>query len=137
MGSNSLSPNYVEETEQLATITNDCFNLWLNTYDRVEDKYLENGFNHNGEDNNLASNQYRVVVRVGIEDNNINGLDGDYHFWYQTKDGRWAHKNGRKEPLLLPYGDTPFTNESIGWKKGDSTPFYDSTIYCYVITVRY
>lgn len=103
---------------------------------------------YNGEYKALASNQYRVLLRTGIKLVG-NNYEADYHFWYQTLDGRWAHKSGEKPPCLFPWGVTPKTQSSGGWsldfivRDGDGNlnnlyfgEFYDNpTIHCYVITV--
>ena len=122
------------------------FEDWLNAnnYNWV----LEESFTGNGEDNPLSSNQYRVVLRSGIH--NLSRDDGslsvscDYHFWYQTRDGRWANKHGAYPPELLPDGVTPFTTGSSGWtytysddygKVYTYEDFYDGEIYSYIITI--
>ena len=94
----------------------------------------ETAFTYNGEYRNISSNQYRIVLRTGLHSSD-NGYDGNFHLWYQTNDGRWAHKNGTNEPILLPYGVTPFTENSGGWDLSHHTNYYDSDIYCYIATI--
>ena len=99
----------------------------------------ESSFSGNGESNPLEPNQYRVVLRTGIHnvqnDSGVFVKDYDFHFWYQTYDGRWANKHGFTAPELLPFGTTPFSTGSSGWKYRSYPDFYDSPIYCYIITV--
>ena len=79
------------------------------------------------------------MLRTGIHnvqnDNGVFVKDYDFHFWYQTYDGRWANKHGFTAPELLPFGTTPFSTGSSGWNLGSYPDFYDSPIYCYIITV--
>ncbi len=102
----------------------------------------ESGFSSNGENKVLQSNQYRVVMRTGI--NYFLGvLVCDYHFWYQTYDGTWSNKHGRGTEVHLPVGTTPFSQGTSGWSLeaivNDTvytyTDFYDGEIYSYIITV--
>ena len=97
----------------------------------------------------LAPNQYRVVLRTGFHNFYDDGqlliiANYDYHFWYQTYDGRWANKHGDEEPEWLPNGTTPFSLGSSGWALNatgiDGTEyvhedFYDGTINSYIITI--
>ena len=80
-----------------------------------------------------------MVLRAGIHyektlKNTI--IHYDYHFWYQTYDGRWANKHGSMEQELLPVGTTPFTEGSSGWALGNYEDFYDGEVYSYIITVN-
>lgn len=98
----------------------------------------EDDFVHNGENSILAHDQYRVVLRTGVV--LVNGIcKADFHFWYQTVDGRWAHKNGENPPALLPWGVTPNTPLSGGWdltvESNFVSDFYKSDIYCYIVTL--
>ena len=128
------------------------FEAWL-----TEEGYTweyESAFSGNGEYRTLTSNQYRIVLRTGIhnvlveheEDLYLYKLQFDYHFWYQTFDGRWANKHGWTEtsaPELLPIGTTPNTQNSSGWaldfiidnQVHTCQNFYDSPYYCYIITL--
>ena len=101
----------------------------------------ESNFVKNGESTVLSSNQYRIVLRVGLHliNENADSLNADkcrydYHFWYQTADGRWAHKNGTNAPVLLPWGVTPSSYEGGGWMLDGDNDFYDSDIYSYIVT---
>ena len=97
----------------------------------------ESSFSGNGENTSLAGNQYRVVLRTGFHNMIVSGNIGavyDYHFWYQTYNGRWANKHGAGPTELLLSGTTPFTEGSSGWTLGNYTDFYDGTIYSYIIT---
>ena len=99
----------------------------------------ESSFTGNGENTSLAGNQYRVVLRTGFHNMLVSGAIGavyDYHFWYQTYNGRWANKHGAGPTELLPSGTTPFTEGSSGWTFGNYTDFYDGTIYSYIITMN-
>ena len=99
----------------------------------------ESSFTGNGENTSLAGNQYRVVLRTGFHNMIVSGaIDAvyDYHFWYQTYNGRWANKHGAGPTELLPSGTTPFTEGSSGWTFGNYTDFYDGTIYSYIITIN-
>jgi len=47
----------------------------------------------------IASNKYRVALRIIWDDKNNDGIvnaneSRDYHWWYQTSDGSWAEKHG-------------------------------------------
>ena len=99
----------------------------------------ETGFSGNGENNPVGMNQYRVVMRTGIQiiikDNRVY-KQFDFHFWYQTYDGRWANKHGKQAPELLPIGVTPFSTSTSGWDADGFANFYDGPIYSYIITVN-
>ena len=107
----------------------------------------EEDFTGNGDYITLSANQYRVVLRTGVHNLHVDGevvLAGyyDYHFWYQTYDGRWANKHGKYDCEWLPAGTTPFSTDSSGWalnfEHNDEMytydNFYDGIIYCYIIT---
>ena len=99
---------------------------------------LESSFYGNGESRPLDVNQYRVVLRTGIHlfpPEIGECMFSDYHFWYQTKDGRWANKHGDTAPELLSVGTTPFSSSTSGWDLSGYTNFYNSQVYCYIITV--
>ena len=102
----------------------------------------ESNFSYNGESVPLASNQYRIVLRTGLHLLNENAdpfdserCDYDYHFWYQTSDGRWAHKSGDLSAVLLPWGVTPSSYVGGGWMLNGDDDFYNSSICCYIITL--
>lgn len=97
----------------------------------------------------IHENQYRVVLRVGgslnvyptlVEWNNeyyiVYVTDYDYHFWYQTNDGRWANKHGERAVELMDYGITPEDDSAPGWALGDQTGYYCSDIYYYAISIN-
>lgn len=98
----------------------------------------ETDFTGNGENRILKPNQYRVVLRGGLTiPKDKNYFDADYHFWYQTKDGRWANKHGIQYSELLSFGTTPSTTGTSGWElyeKGDD--FYNCDISYYIITLN-
>ena len=75
----------------------------------------------------------------------------DYHFWYQTYDGRWANKHGHlsvSAPELLDYGETPYSTSTSGWNLSsyimdesgnyvlvsEIGNFYNSPMYFFIIT---
>ena len=98
---------------------------------------IEDSFTKNGEAVALSTNQYRVVLRTGFHLTEAidDPYSTDYHFWYQTIDGRWTHKNGDLLPVLLPWGVFPESFEGGGWALDDDDDYYDGDVYCYVITV--
>ena len=114
------------------------FETWLD--DNHYTHTFESSFTGNGENNPLNDNQYRIVLRTGFH--NIYDYRGilvkapDYHFWYQTYDGRWANKHGGYPSKLLPEGVTPFSENTSGWANGYYENFYDSEIYSYIITLN-
>ena len=137
--------NYVYNSNyslsQIAERTKKAFETWLKsndyTYYQAKGTYI-------------GVNQYRVVLRVGrtVLPFQINGqtyyteLFYDYHFWYQTNDGRWANKHGGMPSELLNYGITPESSNTSGWQleysdiDGNSYTyhnFYNSQIYYYII----
>lgn len=145
IGNNDYS-TYVKN--DISENTKADFENWLDSEDYTWD--YESSFTGNGEYTSLSSNQYRVVLRTGFHNLYYNGevIDEykgyyDYHFWYQTHDGRWANKHGRSPSELLPSGTTPFSSGSSGWALdytvgGTSvryTDFYDGTVYSYIITL--
>ena len=93
----------------------------------------------------LDINEYRVVLRTGLyplEEPSDDGImfDYGYHFWYQTYDGRWAHKNGTMTEILLHSQCTP-NFPGNGWDRpayngkeaiGD---YYNSSIYYYILEI--
>ena len=62
----------------------------------------------------------------------------DYHYWYQTLDGRWANKHGSdSDEEWLTYGINPETANTTGWDLPPSyTGFYDSDILYFVISTE-
>ncbi|MHB1344414.1 MAG: DNRLRE domain-containing protein [Thermoleophilia bacterium] len=85
-----------------------------------------------GYQSNVSSTYNRVVMRVGFLDDNGNGTFQpdqelyDFHFWYQTKTGRWAEKHGE-----MPSQDAPALNAwsnpiDYSWNLGPYYGFYDS-----------
>ena len=130
--------------------TKQDFETWLNDNNYTWE--YESSFSDNGSNVALNSNQYRVVLRTGFHnlrfyDYEIRDGYYDYHFWYQTYDGRWANKHGNGKTEWLPSGTTPFSSGSSGWaisvifSVGNDTvsrvynDFYDGTIYSYIITI--
>lgn len=129
--------------DELAYTAHIDFTYWLNGASMEYSEYYtyDSSFSGNGDETPLNENQYRVVLRIGVQDvlggdNNYHRLYG-FHFWYQTSDGRWAHKAGQSIPKLLPYGVTPFDINSYGgWSFSGVAEFYNSPIYCYIITMH-
>ena len=139
-GNNDYLP-YIKE--DVSEKTREAFEAWLdaNKYDFTP----EHSFSGNGENQVLAENQYRVVLRTGIH--NLYVYNGprieitthkyyDYHFWYQTYDGRWANKHGDYPSEHMEVGITPFSSDESGWDLGNYDNFYDGTIYSYIITIN-
>lgn len=141
--SNSIQNN-------VATQTKSAFESWLDANGYTYE--LETNFTGNGSNRTLNENQYRIVLRTGVhniyytagvQNYFVQSKVADYHFWYQTYDGSWAHKPGGAPSEHLPIDDTPFTAGSSGWQlrftyRGNSyflTNFYSSTIYSYIITI--
>ena len=90
---------------------------------------------------------YRVVMRVGSMNAYMYGVlvnYWDYHYWYQTLDGRWANKHGTGgDPELLPVGISPPSASTTGWDldltEGGGpylTGFYNSDILYFVISTE-
>lgn len=150
---------YSEDTAIVANIAKEDFEQWLERagYTEGETYYYEENFVGNGENSPLNENQYRVILRIGlqnvyytdlfgnrhiVEDENEGEMYGkyDYHFWYQTYDGRWANKHGAEEdsaPELLGYGLAPHMENTGGWRITDTfDDFYNSEIFSYVITIN-
>lgn len=105
-------------------------NLGSNNYKRIANYYSP-----------IELDQYRVVLRVWFDDTLItNGLldyTGDpfleepennerwgYHWWYQTKDGTWAEKDGIRASRLIPGVADP---GSVNWY--ESTFIYSDCVY--------
>ncbi len=116
------------------------FEEWL-----TEECYVwsyEPDFSFNGESNIVKNNQYRVVLRTGI---NLvaTSIKFDYHFWYQTFDGTWSNKHGTLQEVHLEDGITPFSPFTSGWNLDyivfntlfTYNNFYDGEIYSYIITL--
>ena len=131
--------NYVYNTnyslQQIAERTKKAFETWLKdndyTYYQAKGTYI-------------GKNQYRVVLRVGrkqlyyqIGGQLYSEILYDYHFWYQTNDGRWANKHGAMPSELLSDGIKPESANTSGWQleyRGNTyNDFYNSSIYYYVI----
>ena len=93
----------------------------------------------NGDYRLLDINQYRIVLRAGIHKyppgDYADGVEMDYHFWYQTKDGTWANKHGGSAPVQLASGTTPSSTATSGWNNAQYPNVYDSQFYSYIITV--
>ena len=91
-------------------------------------------FCSNGESVELNTNEYRVVLRYGI--NYVYGyIFHDYHFWYQTYDGTWSNKHGQYSEVNLGSGVNPFTTGTTGWALANYSDFYDGEIFSYIITI--
>ena len=87
----------------------------------------------------MRSNQWIVCMRAGRQfvynsTKQRNEWQFDYHFWYRTDTGRWAHKNGMNDSKLLDAGDHPTNDSSPGWARSGKSPFYDSDIRYYRVS---
>ncbi len=98
----------------------------------------EYNFTGNGQ-NNLSDNQFRIVMKFG----EFPGYTrcGDYHFWYQTYNGRWANKHGDGDLNYsrdyLPRTITPYSTNTSGWSIVEGQYFYSSnTVYSFIITIN-
>lgn len=97
----------------------------------------ETDFTGNGENRLLKPNQYRVVLRGALKiPDGKEYFDTGYHFWYQTKDGRWANKHGICYSELLSFGTTPSTIGTSGWRFSEIDNFYNCDISYYIITLN-
>lgn len=118
-----------------------AFESWLNsswksamnaTWSRETD------FTGNGESKFLNYNQYRVVLRTGIEhDQSSNKICCDYQLWCQLYDGSWAcikAGDNNNSSIHLPSTNTPFSTSSQGWKFNTTDRFFTSEIYSYILT---
>ena len=94
----------------------------------------------NGDYRPLDISQYRVVLKVGIHKyppgDYADGVEMDYHFWYQTKDGTWANKHGTNAPVHLSSGTTPSSTQTSGWNYEEYENFYDSELFCFIVTIN-
>lgn len=84
----------------------------------------------------LDDNQYRIALRTGMHEVDGGVVRGDYHFWYQTYDGRWANKHGTTNSELLSKETTPYSDNTSGWSAGGYDGFYDSIIKIYIVTLE-
>ena len=87
----------------------------------------------------MRSNQWIVCMRAGRQFvynsyKECSEWDFDYHFWYRTDTGRWAHKNGLNDSKLLDADDHPTNDSSPGWARSGKSPFYDSDIRYYRVS---
>ncbi len=87
----------------------------------------------------MRSNQWIVCMRAGRQFvynsyKECSEWDFDYHFWYRTDTGRWAHKNGLNDSKLLDADDHPTNDSSPGWARNRKSPFYDSDIRYYRVS---
>ena len=87
----------------------------------------------------MRSNQWIVCMRAGRQFvynsyKECSEWDFDYHFWYRTDTGRWAHKNGLNDSKLLDADDHPTNDSSPGWARSRKSPFYDSDIRYYRVS---
>lgn len=118
-----------------------AFESWLNsswksamnaTWSRETD------FTGNGESKFLNYNQYRVVLRTGIDyDQQSDKIHCEFQLWYQTYDGSWACIKTTEESsnsIHLPSTNTPFSANSDGWNFNTNPRFFTSEIYSYILT---
>ena len=87
----------------------------------------------------MKSDQWIVCMRTGKQfvynhDKRINNWKFDYHFWYRTDTGRWAHKSGSHPSVLLSTSDHPSNDSSPGWVLDGVSPFYDSVTRYYRVS---
>ena len=93
----------------------------------------------------MRSNQWIVCMRIGKQyveryrdATNPQSVyykwSFDYHFWYRTDTGRWAHKKGLNNSALLDTSDRPANDSSPGWVHDGFSPFYDSDIRYYRVS---
>ena len=93
----------------------------------------------------MRSNQWIVCMRIGKQyveryrdATNPQSVyykwSFDYHFWYRTDTGRWAHKKGLNNSALLDTSDRPANDSSPGWVHDGYSPFYDSDIRYYRVS---
>jgi len=79
-------------------------------------------------------NRFRSkTVSYELSDNSVLG---DYHYWYQIYDGRWANKHGTTNSELLSKETTPYSDNTSGWSAGGYDDFYDSIIKIYIVTLE-
>lgn len=138
---------------------------WIEgNFSGVIDVEVEEDFSDNGANKQLLPNQFRVAMRTGVVDatdtasNNYGSYDSivaEYHFWYQTYDGRWAHvrdENGNMSELF-DKDITPLS--TVGWAIADryykyysgdngvyfsgyyhDSYFFNSELRVYIITIE-
>ena len=93
----------------------------------------------------MRSNQWIVCMRIGKQyveryrdATNPQSVyykwSFDYHFWYRTDTGRWAHKKDLNNSALLDTSDRPANDSSPGWVHDGFSPFYDSDIRYYRVS---
>lgn len=93
----------------------------------------------------MRSNQWIVCMRIGKQyvkryrdpfnpSSVYYKWSFDYHFWYRTDTGRWAHKKGWNNSALLDTSDRPANDSSPGWVHDGYSPFYDSDIRYYRVS---
>ena len=162
----SYKPNDYDEDdkEEYNTDVHEDFLDWIS--DNFSGRMTvepEEDFSDNGANKQLAPNQFRVAMRTGVEDaknlisnsiGNIIYIFAEYHFWYQTYDGRWAHVKDApgNDAELFDVGITP--QSTTGWDIADrylecqisqnnsliahltKSFFFDSELRVYIITVE-
>lgn len=129
--------NTAKSLSEVADRADSAFQNWLE-----KNNYTFRTRNSATEDINTG--EYRVCMRVGWTRNSQGQVeDYDYHFWYETKDGTWAHKPSYLPSVHLPDGvmpTSPYSSSNNGWAawrpNGTHTTknFYTSKIYYYAIT---
>lgn len=140
-GENAANDNEYRQSVNngAADLIHEIFVEWANSSESTITLTVENNFSGNGENNVLNENQYRVVLRTGsylyTDDEGKHRITFDYHFWYQTFDGRWANKHGQLPSELLPDGVIPSSINTTGWALYPYYNFYNSEIHSFIITV--
>lgn len=83
--------------------------------------------------------EYRIALRVGVEENPDETLKYDFHFHVQMPDGSWAEKFGPSDSRLVPGSNLdldpglyPWDSNEI-WGIGKFNGFYDSDTIFYAV----
>jgi len=81
----------------------------------------------------LNFGEWMVVMKIGKVVTNGVTQRFDYHFWYRTSNGRWAHKRGTDHSSeLLPHGITPLNHQIPAPHLGVNN-FYNSDPVVYAV----
>ena len=107
-------------SEELLALTQQRMSIWLNTH-------FPGKWSLGSLDSELMPNQWLIAIRVGILTTST-GLKHDYHVWYRTNTGEWAHKEAAYAAETLG-SDLPTNDDSEGWRNVigmvyDSDPVY-------------
>jgi len=78
----------------------------------------------------LNTDEWMVVMRIG-KHKDIWGIQRfDFHYWYRTDVGQWAHKRGETASQHLAAGTTPLNNQLSAHGISD---FYNSGAVYYIV----